>query len=127
MKQFLQSSAAVAAAITLAACATTASTPQGVTLIDAERLSRLISVTQPQVAPTETGTSRSWLGLRNLGKARLMIEGRATFGGAGGQPVEAASAWQRVTIEPESSGTLQFLSMSTAARQVTIELREGNR
>jgi hypothetical protein len=117
---------AAACLFTLAGCAT-APVPAGVSLVNANRMAELVEAGPPQLSPTETGTLRASMSLRNRTKGRLMIEGRAVFTGDKGQPVEAPSGWQQVFIETDSVGTLQFLSMSSAARQVTIELREGNR
>lgn len=101
--------------------------PAGVTIIDAQRVSQLLEVGTPQLSATETGTLRALVSVRSLAKGRMMVEGRARFLGENGQTLEAPTSWQAVFIEGESSGTLQFLSMSAAARQVTVEIREGNR
>lgn len=114
-------------AAVLAACATAPLLPREVTLINAERMHTLVEVSAPQMSDTATGTRRAVLPVHNRTKARLMVEGRARFGGAAGQPDEAPGAWQNLFIEPQSDGSLQFLSLSGAAREVHIELREGNR
>lgn len=127
MKPFHRFMIAGLAGTVLTACTAVQTIPQGVILIGSERLSTLIEASAPQSAATETGTMRTVLSVRNHSKLHLMIEGRAVFAGERGEPVESPGAWQRLFIEGESSGTLQFLSMSSAARRATIELREGNR
>lgn len=109
----------------LAGCAT-APVP-GITYIGAPRVTQLIESSAPQMAATETGTLKTWITIRNRSKTKVMVEGRASFTGDKGQAIEAPTGWQSVFIEAESSASLQFLSMSTGARQVNIELREGNR
>lgn len=126
MTPFVRVLAAAACLSALAGCIT-APPPPGVTYVHASTLSGLVEAGAPQLTPTDTGTLRAVLPLKNLAKGRLMIEGRATFVGDRGQTVEAPSGWQHVFIEPDSAAVLQFQSMASAARQVTIELREGNR
>lgn len=123
--RLLQRLTLAASLAALAGCAT-APVP-GVTYIGAPRVTQLIESNAPQMAATETGTLKAWITIRNRSKTKLMVEGRASFTGDKGQPIEAPTGWQSVFIEGESSASLQFLSMSTAARQVNIELREGNR
>ncbi len=127
MHRLVRSASLAACAALLAACASTVPVPPEVTLIGADRLAKLVDVAAPQMSDTATGTRRAMLSVHNRTKARLMVEGRARFSGDGGQPNEAPGAWQQLFIEPESNGALQFLSLSAAARQVHIELREGNR
>lgn len=117
----------LAAVLTGLAGCISAPPPAGVTLIDAPRVSQLLEVSTPHLSATETGTLRAQVSVRSLAKGRMMVEGRARFLGENGQALEAPTGWQAVFIEGESAGTLQFLSMSTAARQVTVEIREGNR
>lgn len=124
--RLLQILTLAASLVALAGCAT-APAPSGITYIGAPRMTQLIEASTPQMAATETGTLRTWVTIRNRSKTKLMVEGRASFTGDKGQPIEAPTGWQSVFIEGESSAGLQFLSMSAAARQVNIELREGNR
>lgn len=111
---------AICAAV-LTACATAPVVPREVTLIGAERMNTLVEVSAPQMSDTATGTRRAVLPVHNRTKARLMVEGRARFSD------ETPGAWQPLFIEPQSDGSLQFLSLSGAAREVHVELREGNR
>lgn len=127
MQRLFRTASLAACAALLAACAATAIVPREVTLIGAERMGKLVDVGPVQMSDSATGTRRAMVALHNRSKSRLMVEGRARFSGDGGQPAEAPGAWQQLFIEPESDGTLQFLSLSAAARQVNIELREGNR
>lgn len=117
--------AAAALIAVLAGCATSAPPLSSIVLINADHLAKMIEVKPLQTQTTETGTLRVWFDVKNLTKTRMMVEGRASFVGAGGQPVESPTAWQRLFIESESSGAVQFLSMVTTARQIKIELREG--
>lgn len=107
----------------LAACAGPVAAPPNVTLINAARLQTLIEAEPMQTSPTEAGTLRATLAVRNRSKAKLMIEGRAIFEGARGQ--ENPSGWQHVFIERDSQAMLQFSSLGTDARSARIELREA--
>ena len=117
----------LAAVLTGLAGCVSAPPPAGVTLIDAPRMSQLVEVSAPQLSATETGTLKALVSIRSLAKGRMMVEGRARFLGENGQALEAPTGWQAVFIEGESAGTLQFLSMRAAVRQVTVEIREGKR
>lgn len=113
---------------TMSACASVKVTaPSGVTYINSEQMIKLIVADTPQSAFTETGTMGTSISIKNLSNKRVMIEGRATFIGESGALIESPSGWYPTFIEGGSSGSLQFLSISTAAKQVSIELREGNR
>lgn len=101
--------------------------PAGITIIGSEAFASSIEVDPIRTELTETGTTRAWVGVRNRSKAKIMIEGRSNFTGSGGRPVESAGAWQALFIEPGAHGTVQFLSMSSAANNVAIDIREGNR
>lgn len=112
------------AALLLAGCASAPSLPHGVSLIDAERLSKLLQVQEPAVSRTPTGTLRVSVPVHNISPGRLVVEGRATFRGAG---TEAPTGWRRVFINKESQETLEFSSLSRQATDFQVELREGNR
>jgi hypothetical protein len=116
---------AAAAALLLAGCAAPPPLPHGVSLIDAERMARLVQVQEPEVGRTRTGTLQVAVPVRNNSPGRLVVEGRATFRGAGGP--EAPSGWRRVFINKDSLETLEFSSLGTQANDFHVELREGNR
>lgn len=120
--------AAATAAVLLAGCAAPPASyplPRGVTLIDAERLSRLVHVQEPTVVRTRTGTLQVSVPVRNMSPGRLVVEGRASFTGAAGR--ESPSGWRRVFIQKDSAETLEFSSLGTQAADFHVELREGNR
>lgn len=121
MHRLLRPTYLAACAALLAACASPVAVPPEVTLINAARMNQLIEVAPPRMSDTETGTRRAQLALHNRTTARVMIEGRARFGN------EAPGGWQQAFLEPQSDASLQFLSLSSAGREVHIELREGNR
>ena len=99
--------------------------PHGVSLIDAQRLGKLVKVDDPASGRTDTGTMRVAVPVRNISGARLVLEGRATFRGAAGS--ESASGWKRVFINKDSLETLEFTSLGERANDYQVELREGNR
>ena len=72
-----------------------------------------------------TGTLQVAVPVRNISPGRLVVEGRATFRGAG--RTEAPSGWRRVFINKDSLETLEFSSLGTQANDFQVELREGNR
>lgn len=103
------------------------SAPKDVTYIESKQMTKLIEVGEPQSVRTETGTLKGWIIVKNRSKRKIMVEGRATFLGASDEPIEAPTGWIPLFVEVESEGTLQFLSMTTAAKKVKIDLREGNK
>jgi hypothetical protein len=118
--------AAAAAAVLLAGCAAPPpALPRGVSLIDAERMSKLVQVQEPAVTRTRTGTLQVSVPVRNISPGRLVVEGRATFRGGAG--TESPSGWRRVFINKDSAETLDFSSLAAQASDFQVELREGNR
>ena len=118
--------AAASVALLLAGCAAPPPTlPHGVSLIDAERMSKLVQVDAPAVTRTGTGTLLVSVPVRNISPGRLVVEGRATFRGAAGR--EAPSGWRRAFINKDSAETLDFSSLGAQASDFQVELREGNR
>lgn len=112
--------------VLLLGCASS-SAPKDVNYIESKQMSELIEAENPQSVRTETGTLKGWIVIKNRSKKKIMVEGRATFLGASDEPIEAPTGWIPLFVEVESEGTLKFLSMTTAAKKVKIDLREGNK
>ena len=114
--------------VTLCACASVkVGAPSGITYINSDHMVKLIAADTPLSSYTETGTMGTSVVIKNLSNKRVMIEGRATFTGENGALIESPTGWYSTFIEGGSNGSLQFLSISNAAKQVNIELREGSK
>lgn len=110
----------------LAACASRPEIPDGVRFVSGGKLDRKVAVDKVNLGQTPTGTSRAWATIENRSGASLQLLARAVFLGENRQLIEAEPGWSRLFLEPKGSVVFEGTSMSSAAKEVVIEIKAAD-
>jgi hypothetical protein len=98
---------------------------ESVQIID-KKLSRAIVAQGVEAQRTETDTVEVVARIVNCGKAPLQLQLRTTFLSAGQSPTEPTSSWQRIYVQPKSTGVYTEKSISRDVAHYLIEVRRGD-
>ena len=98
---------------------------ESVQIID-KKLSRQIVAQGVEAQRTETDTVEVVARIVNCGKAPLQLQLRTTFLSAGQSPTEPTSSWQRIYVQPKSTGVYSEKSISRDVAHYLIEVRRGD-
>lgn len=113
-------------AVLLSACASRPEVPDGVRFVSGGKLDRKVAVDKVNIGLTPTGTSRAWTTIENRSGASLQLMARAVFLGENRQLIEAEPGWSRLFLEAKGSVVFEGTSMSTAAKEVIIEIKAAD-
>ncbi|HEY0650626.1 hypothetical protein [Phenylobacterium sp.] len=125
---FYKANRPVPAAAVIAPAVRGAFTPiplESVQLID-KKLRRKVIAQGVEARRTETDTVEVLARILNCTNEPMQLQLRTTFLSAGQSPTEPVSSWQRLYLQPRSTGVYSEKSISPAVAHYLIEVRTGD-
>lgn len=125
---FYKANRAVPAAAVIAPAVRGAFTPiplETVQLID-KKLRRKVIAQGVEARRTETDTVEVLARILNCTNEPMQLQLRTTFLSAGQSPTEPVSSWQRLYLQPRSTGVYSEKSISASVAHYLIEVRTGD-
>lgn len=85
-----------------------------------------VAIESMGMAPMPTGTQEVWVSFTNLTDYPQTLQVRARFYDKAKRPVEAYSAWKRLTLPGKASDTYKEMSISNQAAYFYVEAKEAD-